>query len=38
MTEGATKTSKPAECILVWEGVVHNKKIFDKWRLVDVKT
>jgi len=30
--------AKPAECILVWEGNVNSKKIFDKWRVIDIKT
>jgi hypothetical protein len=33
-----TAQNKKPECLLVWEGVVHNKKIFEKWRLIDVKT
>jgi len=36
--EAVAKSTKPAECILVWEGAVHNKKIFDKWKLVDVRS
>ena len=30
--------TKPAECVLVWEGNVSAKKVFDKWKVIDIKT